>query len=179
MNQLSRGCREEAHIAADRFPVHETVVPERSGAEASEQHSRRKRFLPDEVDRSGDFRVVEAAGFPVGGRKVARADADAADPFDFQDLVDVANRLLVFDLNENQRFLPGKFQITCERIAVVTGCAPRGESAFAAVGRIAAGTDGRLRVPRRRLFGALCQRIGGAARWIYLLDNVNNNIILS
>ena len=106
-DQPPGGGRENAHVAADRLPVHETVAPERPGAESSEQHSGCERFFPNEIDCIGDLRIVETTGFPVGGREIAGTDADSSDSFDFQDVVDIANGFTVLDLHEDPRFFPG------------------------------------------------------------------------
>lgn len=145
--QLSRRRRKDAGVGAERLPVHEAIPPERSGAEAAEQHARFQRPLPDAVDRSGDLRIVEPAGFAVGRREVAGADADAAEPFDPQDFVDVADGFAVFDLDDDERFPAGRFQIGVDGVAVVTVGAAHGESAFAAVRRIAARPDGGFGLP--------------------------------
>ena len=98
----SRG--KDVEIGADRFPVHEPVAPECARTEAAEQNTRFERPFTDKVDGGGDLRVVETAGFAVGGGKVARPDADAVKSFQLQNRIDIAHRFPVLDLDENERF---------------------------------------------------------------------------
>ena len=55
------------------------------------------------LDRLGDGRRLRVAGKAHGLRQVRRADEEYVDAFDGEDVVDVAERGLVLELNAHER----------------------------------------------------------------------------